>query len=159
MGAAMARRIAGAGHALTLYNRTTSVAQALAEEIGASAFETACEAATVAEVCVVSLAADAAVEVTYHGSGGLLSGLSSGAVVCDTSTLDPKTPRALAAEAASRGATLLDTPVSGSVTMVDSGQLTVMAGGDRAALILLDPCWLRSPRGCFTWVTLAPARR
>ena len=139
MGAAMARRIGGAGHGLTLYNRTTSVAQALAKEIGASAVETACEAARAAEVCVVSLAADAAVEATYHGRGGLLAGLSSGTVVCDTSTLDPQTPRALAAEAASRGATVLDTPVSGSVTMVDSGELTIMAGGDRAALELARP--------------------
>jgi 3-hydroxyisobutyrate dehydrogenase-like beta-hydroxyacid dehydrogenase len=134
MGAAMARRIAAAGHDLTLYNRTTATAQSLADDIEAAVAATAREAAASAEVIVVSLADDAAVEATYRGDDGLLAGLAPGTVVCDTSTVDPDTPRRLAALAEECGASLLDTPVSGSVPVIERGELTVLAGGDVAAL-------------------------
>ena len=50
------------------------------------------------------------------------------------STVAPATVRSLTPLVAQKGATLLDTPVSGSVSVVESGTLTVMAGGDQAAL-------------------------
>jgi 3-hydroxyisobutyrate dehydrogenase-like beta-hydroxyacid dehydrogenase len=134
MGGAMARRIAGAGHELTLYNRTSAAAEALADELGAAAAPTAREAVESAEVVVVSLADDEAVAATYRGDDGLLAGLAEAAVVCDTSTVDPETPRELARLAREQGAELLDTPVSGSVALVDRGELTVLAGGDVDAL-------------------------
>jgi 3-hydroxyisobutyrate dehydrogenase-like beta-hydroxyacid dehydrogenase len=134
MGGAMARRIAGAGHELTLYNRTSASAEELARELRAAAAPNAREAVGSAEVVVVSLADDEAVAATYHGHDGLLAGLAAGAVVCDTSTVDPETPRRLAELARQRGAWLLDTPVSGSVPLVELGELTVLAGGDADAL-------------------------
>jgi 3-hydroxyisobutyrate dehydrogenase-like beta-hydroxyacid dehydrogenase len=134
MGAAMARRIAGADHEVTLFNRTSSTARSLANDIGAAVATAPREAAEGAEVVLASLADDAAVDATYAGDDGLLAGLSEGAVVCDTSTVDPDTPRRLAALATERGASLLDTPVSGSVALVERGELTVLAGGDEGAL-------------------------
>jgi 3-hydroxyisobutyrate dehydrogenase-like beta-hydroxyacid dehydrogenase len=134
MGAAMARRIAGAGHDVALYNRTAETAARLADDIGASTADTPRSVAAGAEVVVVSLADDAAVAATYHGDDGLLAGLTADAVVCDTSTVDPDTSRGLAELVRDRGAALLDTPVSGSVPLVETGALTVMAGGDAAAL-------------------------
>jgi 3-hydroxyisobutyrate dehydrogenase len=139
MGAAMARRIAGAGHELTLYNRTSSTAQSLADGVGAAVAATARAAVSHAEVVLVSLADDAAVEATYAGADGLIAGLAEAAVVCDTSTVDPDTPRRLAALAVERGATMLDTPVSGSVPLIERGELTVLAGGDAEALDCARP--------------------
>jgi 3-hydroxyisobutyrate dehydrogenase-like beta-hydroxyacid dehydrogenase len=81
-----------------------------------------------------SLADDAAVEAAYTGPDGVLAGLGPGTVVCESSTVDPGTVRRLGPPVADRGAFLLDTPVSGSVSTVEAGQLTVMAGGDPAAL-------------------------
>ena len=134
MGAAMARRVAGAGFDLALFNRTASRAQAVAKDTGGAAVGSAREAAAEADVVVVSLADDAAVEATYRGEEGLASGLRPGAVVCDTSTVDPQTVRKLAPLVADRGATLLDCPVSGSVSVVEAGALAVMVGGDESAL-------------------------
>ncbi|MFI5293002.1 MAG: NAD(P)-binding domain-containing protein, partial [Candidatus Limnocylindrales bacterium] len=114
MGAAMARRIAGAGHELTLFNRTASTAQSLADELGATAAATAREAAESAEVVITSLADDRAVAATYRGDNGVLAGLAAGAVACEASTVDPETPRSLEAAARERGGWLIDTPVSGS---------------------------------------------
>jgi 3-hydroxyisobutyrate dehydrogenase-like beta-hydroxyacid dehydrogenase len=55
------------------------------------------------------------------------------------STVDPGVTRALGAEAAARGAAMLDAPVSGSVATLDAGQLAFMAGGDAAVLERVRP--------------------
>lgn len=133
MGTAMAGRLAGAGHALTVANRTRARADEVARATGGQVAPTPREAAA-AEVVVVSLADDAAVRSTYLRDDGLLAGLRPGTVVCDTSTVHPDTVRDLAPHVEERGATLLDCPVSGSVSVAEAGALTVMAGGPPAAL-------------------------
>jgi 3-hydroxyisobutyrate dehydrogenase-like beta-hydroxyacid dehydrogenase len=50
------------------------------------------------------------------------------------STVAPATVRALEPLVTAAGGTLLDAPVSGSVPVVQRGELTVMVGGDAAAL-------------------------
>ena len=134
MGSAMAGRVAAAGHDLTVFNRTRSRAEEVARRTGAHVADTACEAAASAEICLVSLADDAAVMATYLADDGLIAGVQSGAVVCDLSTVAPATVGGLTPLVAQKGATLIDTPVSGSVSVVESGTLTLMVGGDRAAL-------------------------
>jgi 3-hydroxyisobutyrate dehydrogenase-like beta-hydroxyacid dehydrogenase len=134
MGSAMVGRLAGAGHEVTVFNRTRSRAASLTETHGVQVASTARSAASAAEVVVVSLADDAALRATYGGPDGLVAGLRAGTVVADTSTVDPATIQALAGDVARTGATLIDTPVSGSVSTVQSGQLLVMAGGDQAGL-------------------------
>jgi 3-hydroxyisobutyrate dehydrogenase-like beta-hydroxyacid dehydrogenase len=134
MGSAMARRVAGAGHDVVVFSRTRSRAEKAAEGTAAQVADTAREAAESAEVCLVSLADDAAVTATYLVEDGLIAGLQPGAVVCDLSTVAPATIRGLTPLVAQKGATLIDTPVSGSVSVVESGTLTVMVGGDQAAL-------------------------
>ena len=139
MGAAMVRRLRGAGIDVVLYNRTFETGRQVAESTGSTVAGTAREAVGSAEICLVSLADDAAVVAAYQGAEGLLAGLRPGCVVCDTSTVDPSTIRDLAPLVADRGATLLDTPVSGSVPLVERGDLTVMVGGDAAAVERVRP--------------------
>ena len=134
MGSAMGARVAGAGHDLVVFNHTRQRAEDLAQRVPARVTDTAREAAMSADVCLVSLADDVAVTSTYLDDSGLIAGLQSGAVVCDTSTVAPATVRSLAPLVGQKNATLIDTPVSGSVSTVESGTLTVMVGGDSAAL-------------------------
>jgi 3-hydroxyisobutyrate dehydrogenase-like beta-hydroxyacid dehydrogenase len=134
MGSAMGARVVGAGHDLVVFNRTRSGADDLAQRTGAQVADSAREAAESAEVCLVSLADDAAVTATYLADNGLIAGLQQDAIVCDASTVAPATVGGLAPLVAQQGATLLDTPVSGSVSTVESGTLTVMVGGDQDAL-------------------------
>jgi len=138
MGSAMGARIAGAGHDLTVFNRTRSRAEDVARSTGVQVADTARDAAASAEICLVSLADDAAVTATYLADDGLIGGMQPGAVVCELSTVAPATVRGLSPLVAQKGATLIDTPVSGSVSVVESGTLTVMVGGDQAAL---DRAW------------------
>lgn len=134
MGSAMASRLGAAGADLTLWNRTAERAEQLAISLHAKVAASAGEAAASAEVVVVSLADDAAVRAAYEGNGGLVGGLRLGSTVLDTSTVDPQTIRELEPFVAERGATLLDTPVSGSVSLAQQGTLTFMVGGPAGAL-------------------------
>jgi 3-hydroxyisobutyrate dehydrogenase len=134
MGSAMGARVAAAGHDLIVFNRTRSRAEEVTRRTGAQVADTAREAAEFAEVCLISLADDAAVTTIYLADNGLIAGVQAGAVVCDLSTVAPATIRGLTPLVAQKGATLIDTPVSGSVSVVESGTLTLMVGGDQAAL-------------------------
>jgi 3-hydroxyisobutyrate dehydrogenase-like beta-hydroxyacid dehydrogenase len=139
MGAAMAGTLRRAGTEVVVFNRTRSKAEAAAEAAGAAVADTAREAAAGAQVVLSSLADDAAVAAAYGGPDGVVAGLRPGTVVCELSTIDPDTVRRLAPLVSERGAVLLDTPVSGSVSTVEAGQLTIMAGGDPAVLDRVRP--------------------
>ena len=134
MGAAMVGRLRHAGSDVTIFNRSMEKAEHVAAETGAVVADSAREAVAAADVVIVSLADDKAVTTTYDGADGLAAGLRAGAVVADTSTVDPQTCAAVRPLVEDRGAELLDTPVSGSVSLVESGQLTIMVGGDPDAL-------------------------
>lgn len=64
----------------------------------------------------------------------LLPALPRGAVIADTSTLDPIAVRDFAARCARQGVDYLDTPVSGGPAGAAAGTLAMMVGGDAAAL-------------------------
>jgi 3-hydroxyisobutyrate dehydrogenase-like beta-hydroxyacid dehydrogenase len=134
MGAAMVGTLRRAGLEVLVFNRGRAKAEAVAEATGATVAPTAREAAAGAQVVLSSLADDAAVGATYTGGDGIVAGLQPGAVVCESSTIDPGTVQRLRPLVEDRGASLLDTPVSGSVSLVEAGQLTIMVGGEAAVL-------------------------
>src|SRR5438309_2203248 len=68
-----------------------------------------------------------------------VAGLRRGTVHVERSTVSPEAVRAIAAEVASRGADLLDAPVSGSPVTLEAGQLSFMIGGDPATLERVRP--------------------
>ncbi|HZA82366.1 MAG TPA: NAD(P)-dependent oxidoreductase [Actinomycetes bacterium] len=143
MGAAMVGTLRRAGLEVTVFNRTPDKAEAAAAASGATVAASAREAAAGAQVVLSSLADDAAVGAAYTGVDGIVAGLQPGTVVCEASTIDPGTVHRLRPLVEARKASLLDTPVSGSVSTVESGQLTIMVGGDPAVLErvrrVLDP--------------------
>jgi 3-hydroxyisobutyrate dehydrogenase-like beta-hydroxyacid dehydrogenase len=139
MGAAMVGSLRRAGEAVTVYNRTPSRAVEAASSAGAVVADTPGEAASAARTVIVSLADDAAVQSVYSGQTGLISGLRPGTVVIETSTVSPSAVRKLAPAVEAAGAQLLDAPVSGSVPLVERGELTFMVGGPAEALDRVRP--------------------
>jgi 3-hydroxyisobutyrate dehydrogenase-like beta-hydroxyacid dehydrogenase len=139
MGSAMARALAAGGYEVVAWNRSPGPAAELAAAIGGRAVATPADVARAADVCVSMLADGAAVDAVYGGPDGLLAGAHPGSVFADASTVAPATLRAHAAAAAAAGAGLLDTPVSGSVGLAQSGTLTIMVGGDAADLARARP--------------------
>ena len=134
MGSAMARSLAREGASLTLNNRSLDRAEALAGELGARVAATPAEAAAAAEIAITMLADGDAVRATWDGPDGLLAGAHAGGVLVDMSTVPPDTLAPFAETAHGRGAGIIDAPVSGSVTLAETGQLTIMAGGTAADL-------------------------
>jgi 3-hydroxyisobutyrate dehydrogenase len=129
MGTAMTGRLRSGGADVIVYNRTRERAEKAASQTGADVADTAREAASSAGTVIVSLADDRAVDEAYIGNEGIIAGLNPGTVVADTSTIDPETARRIAHLVEEAGAGHLDSPVSGSVSVVERGELTIMAGG------------------------------
>ncbi|HET7028954.1 MAG TPA: NAD(P)-dependent oxidoreductase [Candidatus Limnocylindrales bacterium] len=139
MGSAMARALVRAGHDVVLQNRTRDRCDPLAAMLGCRIVDTPAEAAAESDVTITMLADDAAVTEVYTGSAGLADGAHAGGVLVDMSTVLPETIRSVAATVRATGSGLLDAPVSGSVSLAESGQLTLMVGGDAADLAAARP--------------------
>jgi 3-hydroxyisobutyrate dehydrogenase-like beta-hydroxyacid dehydrogenase len=133
MGGAMVGTLRRNGFDVLAFNRTAAKAEAVAAATGARVAGSAAEAAAGAGVVITSLSDDT-VKDAYDGPRGVAAGLRPGTVVLESTTVDPRTVRALRPLVEERGASLLDTPVSGSVMLVERGELMVMVGGDAAAL-------------------------
>ncbi|MGI5452684.1 NAD(P)-dependent oxidoreductase [Streptomyces sp. CA-249302] len=132
-------RLRRAGYGVTVTNRTRERALNVAAETGAQVADSPREAASSADIVIVSLADDTAVHEVYHGPDGLLAGLRPGTTVLETSTISPRTVMSLVPLVRERGAVLLDTPVSGSVELAARGELTVLAGGPEESLKQVRP--------------------
>ncbi len=131
MGWPIAQNLGKAGLLAAVWNRTAAKAERLAAETGATV---AADPATLARGCdvlIISVAADADLLAVVDA---MLPGVHPGLVVCDTSTVAVDTAREAARRLADKGAAFLDTPVSGGVEGATRGRLSVMAGGDAAAL-------------------------
>ncbi|HXF69016.1 MAG TPA: NAD(P)-dependent oxidoreductase [Thermoflexus sp.] len=131
MGGRIAKRLMDAGHTVTGYNRTKEKARWLIE----AGMRWADSPRAVAEAVdiVFSMVTDTrALQAVALGPDGILAGLGPGKVYIDMSTVSPAFSRELAAQVAARGAAMLDAPVSGSVSTLEAGQLSIMVGGDRA---------------------------
>jgi 3-hydroxyisobutyrate dehydrogenase-like beta-hydroxyacid dehydrogenase len=133
MGAGMAQSLARAGHQVTLWNRTRKRAEEAASP-GARVVDTPAQAAAASDVAVLMLADPAAVRTVLSGPDGLLAGLRPGAVVIDSSTVDPGTTRACAEQVRAAGGRFLDAPVYGSKNEAQGGQLGFLVGGSRETL-------------------------
>jgi 3-hydroxyisobutyrate dehydrogenase-like beta-hydroxyacid dehydrogenase len=139
MGSAMARRFHGAGHDLVVWNRDRTKAEALADDTGAAIAASPATAAKDVDVVVTSLADDTALVDVYLGLEGIASGIRPDAIAVDTSTVDPATIRQVGASLTAVGAQFCDCPVSGSVSTVEAGTLTIMAGGEPDVVAAVEP--------------------
>jgi 2-hydroxy-3-oxopropionate reductase len=139
MGLPMARNLAEAGFELTVFNRTSSKAEKLAEENAAAVAYDLAELGGRNDVVITMLPGPPEVEAVIAGEGGLLETLSQGALVVDMSTSSPVLARGLAREAARRGIGILDAPVSGGDVAAEQGTLSIMVGGEERAFARAHP--------------------
>lgn len=133
MGAPMAENLLQAGHQLSVYDLNPSAVERLVSA-GASAANSAADAASGAQVIITMLPAGQHVRDCYLGEGNVLPAAAAGALLIDCSTIDAATARAVAGAAEDRGLMMLDAPVSGGVNGAINGTLTFMVGGSNAAL-------------------------
>ncbi|HEX6482276.1 MAG TPA: NAD(P)-dependent oxidoreductase, partial [Ktedonobacteraceae bacterium] len=141
MGGRVAKRLLDAGHTVTGYNRTRSKAQWLLDS-GMRWADTPRMVAEIADVIFTMVTNTAALQEVVGGHNGILAGLGPGKIYIDMSTVSPSKSRELAAHTATKGAAMLDVPVSGSVITLEQGQLSLMVGGDPATLEQVKPILL-----------------
>ena len=148
MGSQMVSRLLDKGHVVTGYNRTPAKAQWLVDKgmRWADSPKAVCAATDVTFAMVTNAAA---LQAITDGPDGVLAGLTAGKIFIDMSTVSPDFSRALASKVRSRGADMLDAPVSGSVVTLQQGKLSVMVGGRRKTFesvkALLEDIGPRSP--------------
>lgn len=141
MGGRMVKRLLDAGHTVTGYNRTQSKADWLLEH-GMRWGDSPRAVAEAADITFSMVTNTAAVQAITRGPDGILAGLGPGKIYVDMSTISPSASRELAAQVAETGAQMLDAPVSGSVSTLEAGELSVMVGGDVDAFEKVKPVLL-----------------
>jgi 3-hydroxyisobutyrate dehydrogenase-like beta-hydroxyacid dehydrogenase len=133
MGLPMAQRIQAKGHELTLYARRQASLEPFAgTDVTIAA--TPAEMGTAVEAVGICVFDAAGVEEVMFGPQGLAEGLKPGTVVLVHSTVSPAQIQEIAGKAADHGLRVLDAPVSGGAPRALAGELTIMVGGDAAAL-------------------------
>ena len=136
MGFPMARHLAAAGHALSVFNRSPDKAVRFVERHGGRAVESAAEAAHGAEALVLCVGNDDDVRAVVSAA---LDDLAPGAAIVDHTTTSARVAREMAERAGAAGRAFIDAPVSGGQAGAENGTLTVMAGGDEAAFERMVP--------------------
>src|SRR4029077_10738196 len=130
MGSRMVKRLLDAGHGVTGYNRTKSKAQWLLDA-GMKWADTPRGVAQAAEITITMVTNTQALQAVTSGAEGIWGGLDAGKIYVDMSTVTPAASRELAKKVEAKGAQMLDAPVSGSVSTLDEGKLSIMVGGRR----------------------------
>lgn len=137
MGAAMARNLARAGHAVRVWNRSKDKARPLAEH-GAHVAGSPAEAVEGADVIITMLHdGPAALDVMRRA----VPGLRPGARWVQSTTAGVEANRALSEFAAAHELVFFDAPVLGTKEPAEAGKLTVLAAGpsdDAAANAVFD---------------------
>lgn len=130
MGGPMAANLAAAGHDVTGFDLTAPMPE------GVSKADSAVQAATGAKVVITMLPNGA---ILRSVAADVTPAMTAGAVLCDCSTVDVDSARAVADQAAQAGLGALDAPVSGGVGGATAGTLTFMVGGDADAFDTVNP--------------------
>ena len=130
MGYPMAGHLQAAGHATTVYNRTTARAEAWIDEHGGRSASTPAAAAEGADFVMMCVGDDHDVRSVVFGESGILAGMGSGATLIDHTTASALVAREVSEAAAGLGVGFVDAPVSGGQAGAVTGQLSIMCGGD-----------------------------
>lgn len=133
MGKPMARNLVKAGYPLVVHNRSRTAVEELSKE-GATAAASSKEVAERSEVVITMLPDSPDVELVYAGEQGIFSGLKSGTLLIDMSSISPVVARRLVDEAKRRGCDMLDAPVSGGEAGAINASLSIMIGGKTSAV-------------------------
>jgi 3-hydroxyisobutyrate dehydrogenase len=140
MGTSMCGRLMDAGHAAVVHNRTKRKADKLVQR-GAKWADTPQAAAEQAEVVFSMVGHPSDVRACVLGREGALAGCRQGTILVDMTTSQPALAEEIAHEAEKRGVTAIDAPVSGGDVGAKNGTLSIMIGGDAAAVEKLQPLW------------------
>ena len=130
MGGPMAANLARAGHQVAGFDLTAPMPEGVTKAASAT------DAAQGADVVITMLPNGA---ILRSVAAEVIPAMTAGAVLCDCSTVDVDSARAVADQAAAAGLGALDAPVSGGIGGAAAGTLTFMVGGTDASFAKVQP--------------------
>jgi 3-hydroxyisobutyrate dehydrogenase-like beta-hydroxyacid dehydrogenase len=138
MGKPMVLNLLKKGFPVAAHSRSTPPVDAVVAA-GATAASSPADVAAQADVIITMVPDSPDVRLVLEGPKGVFETIRPGSVVVDMSTIAPAVAREMAGKAAGRGVAMLDAPVSGGEIGAINGTLSIMVGGDAAALERVRP--------------------
>ena len=138
LGLPMAANLCQGGVPLAVHTRSRHAETAPGLQ-GARPCASPAEAAEAAEVLLICVSDDAAVQTVLFGADGAAAALRPGSVVVDCSTIAPATAIACAERLARQGISYLDAPLTGGTEGAKAGTLTLLVGREPQALERVQP--------------------
>lgn len=138
MGFSMAGHLLAAGYPLTVFNRTQARADGLIER-GATWADSPAAVAAASDVTFAIVGFPEDVRGVFLGDDGMVDAAAAGSTLVDMTTSEPSLAVEIAAAGASRGIQVVDAPVSGGDVGARNGTLSIMVGGDDAAIERVRP--------------------
>lgn len=140
MGSSMCGHLMDAGFSMTVFSRTQSKAESLVDK-GATWADSPRGVAESSDVVFSIVGFPSDVRQVTLGTNGSLAGSKPGGVLVDMTTSEPSLAIEIAEAAAAKGVASIDAPVSGGDVGAREARLSIMIGGDAAAVEALRPCW------------------
>lgn len=138
MGNPMAKNILKAKYPLAVYNRTKSKTQEFVS-LGAKIYDSPADLSKNCDVVISMVTAPKDVQEILLGKMGVIHGAKKGRIVIDMSTIGPTAARTIGVKLAKEGIKFLDAPVTGSTSKAETGELTILVGGDRKIFEKVKP--------------------
>jgi 3-hydroxyisobutyrate dehydrogenase len=149
MGYPMARHLAQAGYAVTVYNRTVAKAEAWLGQHPGTLGVTPAAAAEGADIVFSCVGNDDDLRQITLARDGAFQSMQKEAIFVDHTTTSARIARELFEIAGQRGVHFLDAPVSGGQGGAEKGTLSIMVGGREAAFTRVSTalsCYARTIR-------------
>lgn len=138
MGSSMCGHLLAAGYRVILHSRTKAKAQPLLD-LGAMWAENQRAVAAESDILFTMVGFPQDVRTVYFGETGVFAGAQPDTVLIDMTTTDPALSREIAERATGKGLFAIDAPVSGGDVGARNAALSIMVGGDRAAMQAVMP--------------------
>jgi 2-hydroxy-3-oxopropionate reductase len=135
MGAPMAANLQAGGHKLFLFRNPP----ATLVDGGGTVCASAAEVARQADIIIIMVPDTPNVEAVLFGENGVASGLTSGKIVVDMSSISPIATKDFALRINKLKCQYLDAPVSGGEVGAKAASLTIMVGGPESAFNTVKP--------------------
>ncbi len=130
LGNAVALHLVDSGYEVTAYNRTKGKSEEL-EKNGATIVESPKEVAENSELVIIIVKDSDAVKQVSFENNGIVNGNHEKLIVADMSTIDPSESKNISKQFIDSGIIKLDIPVMGGPNVAITGDLVLMASGNK----------------------------
>ncbi len=138
MGFPMAGHLQSSIHDLIVFNRSEEKSVKWIESFGGKSLKNLEDVAESSDVIILCIGKDDDVRNVIGGKEGLINKLKPGAIIVDHTTTSSDLPIEMNNLLNPLGVQFIDAPISGGQAGAESGQLSIMAGGDKEAFANIE---------------------